>query len=267
MNSKILVCYLFTKFDDELSLKKFLDNYTKITSGLDHDLLICFKLLNKNKIDNLKIFLKNIKYVEYIDSSDVNDYDFGSYKRIANDFSDRNIFFLNSHSYPISNFWLKKVFDHFKPNSIVATTASYESILSSTRLKKFYKIISFLLKIKNYKKKFHEFPNPHIRTTGFLINSKDFSLFMRNNTLVTKEDAWSLESGKYSLTNFFKKKKYDILIVNSDGKKFFEKDWPFSETFNYLNQSKSIISDKHTRKYSLLDHTQKKLHQLKTWGI
>ena len=94
MNSKILVCYLFTKFDDELSLKKFLDNYTKITSGLDHDLLICFKLLNKNKIDNLKIFLKNIKYVEYIDSSDVNDYDFGSYKRIANDFSDRNIFSL-----------------------------------------------------------------------------------------------------------------------------------------------------------------------------
>lgn len=266
-NSKILVCYLFTKFDDELSLKKFLYNYTKMVSGIDHDLLICFKLLDRNRIDNLKIYLKNVNYIEYIDSSEVNDYDFGSYKRIAKDFSNRNIFFLNSHSYPISNYWLKKIFNHYQTNSIIATTASYESILSSTRIKKIYKIISFLLKIRNYKKRFYKFPNPHIRTTGFLINSDDFLLFMRNNSPITKEDAWSLESGKNSLTNFFKRKNYNIFIVNSEGKKFSEENWAHSETYNYLNQSKSIISDKHTRKYNSLDQIQKKMYQLKTWGI
>jgi hypothetical protein len=267
ISSKILVCYLFTKFDDESSLIKFIDNYKKMLSGLDHDLLICFKLLDKNRIDNLKIYLKNIKYIEYIDNSEVNDYDLGSYKRVAKDFSNRIIFFLNSHSYPVSNYWLKKIFDHYQLNSIIATTASYESILSSTRLNKFYKVISFLFKIKRYKKKFYSFPNPHIRTTGFLIKSNDFLMFMKNNIVITKEDAWSLESGKNSLTNFFKNKNYNIFVVNSDGEKFSETEWPFSETYNYLDQSKSIISDKHTRKYVLLDKVEKKICQFKTWGI
>ena len=74
------------------------------------------------------------------------------------------------------------------------------------------------------------------------------------------------ESGFNSLTNFFKKNNYPILVINSEGKKFSEKDWKFSETYNFLNQSKSIISDKHTRKYLMLNDKEKKPHQINTWG-
>ena len=58
-----------------------------------------------------------------------------------------------------------------------------------------------------------------------------------------------IESGKNNITNFFKQKKYKILIVNSDGEKFGLDNCKFSETFNYRTQKKCIISDKHTRKY------------------
>ena len=55
-------------------------------------------------------------------------------------------------------------------------------------------------------------------------------------------------------------------MVNSDGNHFLENDWMLSETYNYLNQSKSIISDKHTRKYLDLNKDNKKLSQFNTWG-
>jgi len=39
-----------------------------------------------------------------------------------------------------------------------------------------------------------------------------------------------------------------------------------SETYNYLEQQKSIISDKHTRKYLSLNSQEKNESQIKTWG-
>ena len=37
-----LVCYLFTKFDEDKSLINFKANYLNYKSGYDHDLIICF---------------------------------------------------------------------------------------------------------------------------------------------------------------------------------------------------------------------------------
>ena len=58
----------------------------------------------------------------------------------------------------------------------------------------------------------------------------------------------------------------NMYIINSDGDKFIEKDWKLSETYNYLNQSKSVISDQHTRKYNVLNDNDKLLSQKKVWG-
>ena len=44
INNKVLVCYLFTKFDEYDDLSKFIDNYNSFSSGYNHKLVICFKL-------------------------------------------------------------------------------------------------------------------------------------------------------------------------------------------------------------------------------
>ena len=266
-DNNILVCYLITKFDNQQTLENFINHYTKFNSGLEHDLLVCFKLLNKKEIQQYQILLKNINYINFEDNFDLNDFDFGSYKRVAENFSTKNIFFLNSHSYPICNLWLKKVAYHFHGNSIVGTSASYESLLSSIKYKKFYKIISYFFKKFKFKKRFNSFPNPHVRTTGLLIKAKDYLSFIKDKDVSSKEDAWELESGKASLTNYFKLLGYKIYIVNSDGTKYEENKWKFSETYNYLEQQKSIISDKHTRKYLSLNDKEKNYFQDKTWGV
>ena len=89
---------------------------------------------------------------------------------------------------------------------------------------------------------------------------------MINKKVNNKENAWEIESGKKSLSNYFKYKNYPIYIINSDGKKFTEVDWMYSETYCYSKQLKSIISDKHTRKYLSLSEKDKALSQTKVWG-
>jgi hypothetical protein len=262
----ITVCYLFTKFDKLNSFYQFLKNYKKFRPGLNHNLLICYKLVN---VDMIKIFeakLRKIPHTEYLDTSPLNDYDFGSYYRVCKSYPNKKIFFLNAKSYPIKHNWLKIISKSYKNNSFVGTSASYESQLTSLNLKKFYKIFSFLINFIHLKKRFNSFPNPHIRTSGFLINSNNFIDFYKKKFCKNKLDAWSIESGKDSITNYFKSKKYPLFIVNSDGISFNEKDWKKSNTFNYQKQDKSIISDTHTRKYLKLNHHRRLISQFNTWG-
>jgi hypothetical protein len=89
---------------------------------------------------------------------------------------------------------------------------------------------------------------------------------MLDKKINNKFDAWKLESGKDSLTNYFKDNNYGIYVVNSDGNKFDENKWKLSETYNYLNHSKSVISDKHTRKYDKLNTNQKLISRTNVWG-
>ena len=116
-----------------------------------------------------------------------------------------------------------------------------------------------------YSKYFNKFPNPHIRTSSFLIYSQIFLDFMADKKTNTKLDAWKLESGIGGLTNYFKDNNYNVYVVNSDGDKFEEKDWKLSETYNYYEKSKLIISDKHTRKYDLLNQNDKLISRKKVW--
>ena len=94
-----------------------------------------------------------------------------------------------------------------------------------------------------------------------------FLKYIQNKKLRNKEDTLIIESGKNSLTNYLKNKKIKILVVNSDGEKFEESDWKYSETYNFIKHDKSIISDKHSRKFLNLNNNERNVSRLKVWGI
>ncbi len=95
-------------------LIRFLKRYKKFQSGFDHDLLICFKQF-KN-INDIKIWKEkiDIKFIEFDDSNQPNDFDIGSYFRIAKKFTDRFFLFLDTHTRPNANDWLKIIVNHYK---------------------------------------------------------------------------------------------------------------------------------------------------------
>lgn len=267
MKKKTLICYLFTVFDKKNSLKNFINNYKKYKSGYSHDLLICYKLINEKHIIKLEKELHGIKHIKFVDTFQKNDWDFGSYSRVAKNYLNSSIFFMNSHSYPIKNNWLKKFMAHYRQKTIISSSGSYESITNQVKFKKPYNIISFIKKKLKAKKSFTKFPNPHLNTANFLIKGNDFYKYIKGKQFNNKYETWKIESGFNSLTQFFKTKKFKLFVVNSEGKKFAEDRWMYSETYHYKNQSKSLMSDKHSRKYLKYNKSLKLISQKAVWGV
>ena len=262
-----IICYLYTRFDSIQKINDFAKHYKIYRPGLKHKLIICFKLLNAEEIENAKHYLKGIKFEEFIDPCKENDWDFGSYKRVSRKYYNKDILFLNSHSYPICHNWVKKLFFYKKKNNVIATNASYESMVNSIKLKgQIHKIFRYFFRKYKFSKDFNNFPNPHIGTNSFLVNSKYFYNYIKNKKLNSKYETLKIESGKKSLTNYFKNKKFDIFVVNSDGKKFTESNWKLSETYMYKSQKKNIISDKYTRSYNAANKYKKNIAMKNTWG-
>ena len=268
MKKKILVCYLCTPYVSKKVFIDFISNYKKFSSGHEHKLLICFKNLDKYMIKFYKKLLGKIKYWNFIDKEKKNDFDFKSYYRVAKKYKEYLIFFLNSQSYPIINNWLKLIVKNYKPNRFIGTSGSYESISSMSLYRnKSENYLSFFLRIVKTLIFFPLFPNPHIRTSSFFISANDYLKYEFKKNYLNKFDAWRTESGRNSLTNFFKKKNFEIIIVNSDGNIFFEKDWRKSDTYATKNQEKLIISDKRTRKYLDFKKNDKKIKEKIVWGL
>ena len=269
-NNKILLAYLYTCYDKAPSLIYFLKKYIENKPGKKHELLICLKLLKGKKLkEAISIINKyNKKKIIYIDPCKFNDYDFGSYHRIALKYSDFQILFLNSHSAPEKKNWLKKISKFANKKTLIGSTASFSSFASNSFFRhKNDNYLKFLKKIILSNFYFSKFPNPHIRTSNFMLYGNEFLKFMKNNKkIMNKFDAHIIESGKRGLTNYFLKKGFKIFVVNSDTKKFKLNLTFKSKTFCTNNQKKLLISDKHSRLFDSYNLIEKKKMIKRVWG-
>jgi hypothetical protein len=274
MKYKTLVVYLAFAGYGPNNFKNFINKYKKYNSGLKHKLIICFKNFSKEEKIFYKKKLKKIKCLIYFDDKKINDYDIGSWYRIAKKNLKSNIFFFGARDFPIKKNWLKICNKFLTDNTkIIATQCSYAS-RSSDYFKHYYKnvnkIKSFFLGI--YKLIYYPiFPNPHFRTCGFLVQSRFFckyvNRFLNKNKIknFNKEKTLQFESGRDSLFNQISRDGYSCGLVNSDKNIFYFKEWKKSQT-NFLGlQEKLLISDHRTENYEnskkLRNHF-KKIH----WG-
>ena len=262
---KVIVAYLYTKFDSTDNLLNFIRNYKKNPPGYNHELLICYKLLNSKEINSIRRVSSKIKHIEFIDSNTQNDFDFGSYKRIALRYQNFPIFFSLGHAYPVSSLWLKKLMYHFNKKSFIGSSVSNESIFSSFKNKKKFKIIFNLKEFFFLKKNFKSFPNPHIRTINFVLYGRDYLKFIATKKFNNKKDTWIAESGLNGMTNFFINKGFNVLAVNSVGESFTPDEFKYSETYFYKNQSKQLFSDKHSRKFDKMSFSERLLSSRNIW--
>ncbi len=268
MKKKLIIAYLCSPYVPKKSFDQFLNHYKRYKAGVNHRLIICYKNLSYDQIDYFRKKIKKIKHEEFIDPEKKNDFDFGTNKRLAKKYKNYLLFFMNGHSYPLKKNWLKYYYYNYKPKSIIASSASFESISSKSIYRHHLdNYFVFFYKIIKYHFLFPIFPNPHFRTTNFLILGSDFLKYKFIKNLNSKEKAWCIESGKNSLYYFFKERNFKILVVNSDNKLFSEKEWIKSQTYAIGNQSKKIMSDNHIRKYAKMSKKEKKKKRFVVWGF
>ena len=162
--------------------------------------------------------------------------------------------------------WLKKIMSHFNKKTFIGSSASNESIFSSFKIKKKLKIIFNLKKYFFLKNNFKKFPNPHIRSINFILYGEDYLDFINNKLPINKKEAWAIESGFESMTNYFTNKGFKVLLINSDNNYFSINNFKLSETYCFKDQSKQLFSDKHSRKYDKSSDFDKINISNKVWG-
>lgn len=112
---------------------------------------------------------------------------------------------------------------------------------------------------------FPVFPNPHIRSNGFMV-PRQRMLEFPPGSIRTKMDACAFESGADSLTNRVRREGLAALIVGRDGIGYDMKEWCSSKTFRCVYESNILLSDNQSRMFRRMTPGARATHLRITWG-
>lgn len=113
-------------------------------------------------------------------------------------------------------------------------------------------------------KDFPSFPNPHIRSNGFMVKRE--LLLEYNHLEKTKEACCRFESGFDGLTRRILKKGFSVLLVGANGRAYSPEQWPQSGTYLIRAQKNLIMRDNRTQNYSTMPLKEAQTHSYIAWG-
>jgi glycosyltransferase involved in cell wall biosynthesis len=114
-------------------------------------------------------------------------------------------------------------------------------------------------------RKFPYFPNAHLRSNCFLIET-DLLRKLNFKLKLTKIECNLFESGVDSLSARLLRQGRKLLVVGADGTAFDVQDWPRSGTFRLGQQSNLLFGDNQTRSFDALSIEERELLSILTWG-
>ncbi len=112
---------------------------------------------------------------------------------------------------------------------------------------------------------FPRFPNPHIRTNGFMLRRALFLSFL-NKVQPTKRSAYAFESGPNNLSATVLRSGKRLVLVDRKGRRYDREEWPLSRTFRLGNQEDMMLADNQTRGFEQMSAAERATHVLMTWG-
>ncbi|MDE3212327.1 MAG: hypothetical protein KGM98_03765 [Bacteroidota bacterium] len=279
-NPKVAVVYLiWAPYGVEL-LQNFVQSYLQYSSGNDHLLVFLFNGFSGDKEVAAFKEVVDIHPLNYRALFSRGGQDLEVYQWAATQLDMPFILFLNSFSVILGPCWLSILMGPMKEElvGVVAPTGSYESYYQSVVQNTSWQWDQTLSWNENFRKYrlllkatcywrflFPPFPNPHFRTSSFLIRRQLF-LDLRIGSPGNKFKTYLLESGHGSLTNQALRKGFRILIAGKDGRCFEMDSWGSSEIFWQGNQGNLLISDKQSKAYDQAEKSVRALLHYRAWG-
>jgi len=188
----------------------------------------------------------------------VGDYGFDvrPYLKVAREHPHRHFMFLNSFSQVLVPGWLELLFRHVNRSQVglVGATGSHQSIVSDAPVlwaerradANALRRVRYAISIW---RRFPVFPNPHLRTNGFLA-PRDVLLRVHHAPILTKWAAYRFESGIGSMTRQVVAAGLTPLVAAADGRAYEPEAWPEARTFWISRQENLLVSDNQTRVYA-----------------
>jgi hypothetical protein len=225
----------------------FLESYARHPAGIEHTLLY---LVKGERVD--PAILPNNGVVHRVSDDG---FDLTAYRKMLKAFPDFDYYCcLDSWSIILCDDWLLKFYHAFQTGKvgIVGASGSHESFYSNRPLK-LWNILFF-----------KPFPNPHIRTTGFMMPGPLMKQVWPKFTPL-KRVAYLAESGRNNITRKVMRLGFDAVVVNSTGAIFPVQSWRESFTYRAGKQQFLMISDKRTHVFDSASPEEQRRQAWAAW--
>ncbi|HWF51702.1 MAG TPA: hypothetical protein VG294_13775 [Solirubrobacteraceae bacterium] len=237
-------------------LERFAASYRAHAPGLDHRLVFLRKGVEPGPVARRCTDLCDELDAEGVELTP-SGRDLDAYLAAARAVDAPAMCFLNSNSEILASGWLRALRLVLQEPGVglVGATGSNESALSSAP-----HLLRPLLR-----RRYPPFPNPHLRTNGFMLE-RALMLGLDWPATTRKRGALELESGVSSITRQVWALGLQALVIGRDGVGYPPERWRESATFRSGNQANLLVADNRTRQYDEADPEWRATLERMAWG-
>ena len=247
----------------------FIEAYQAASPGIDHDLIVAFKGFPSSRtVAGWRASVNGLakRFIAMDDfGRDVRAYHVASRLLVH-----RYISFLNSNSEPLVEGWLRAMRGCMDDPSVGAAgcTGSWASIASVVELLyrrevKPLRRLRMLLKVMINRWGYHPFPNPHLRTNGF-ITERTLMLRLWPRFVSCRRNAFLWESGRQGFTHRLAEFGKRVVMVERTGS-YDPYRWGRCRVFCQGHQEDLLVADNRTRRYALADEVDRQFLHSVNW--
>lgn len=193
-------------------------------------------------------------------------FDLPAYGLAASKLEHERVCLLNSYSTILADGWLGHL-AHALDNAkvgVAGATGSWESQAEWIRGKPVYWPYQLAM-LPRARRDYPRFPNPHIRTTAFML---DRALLLETGfeRAADKRDTYLLESGPHSFTRQILQRDLRPVVVGRDGRAYDIEEWPASATYRAGGQRNLLVADRRTRDWERASPGLRRRLSRDAWG-
>jgi hypothetical protein len=285
-DANVALVYLARGVDGGLaSASQFFESYHRCSAGVPHTLYVIAKGW-ADCPDHSALIEMASRSGEVVDLPD-DGFDLTAYYRLARNLREESVCFLNTFTVIESDRWLKGLGSALAMPGVglAGCFGSYgtleprlQNLLFNTweaaKTKPSKAILGELLayaadrwRTARSNDCFPAFPNPHVRTNGFMLARETFVDFWHGKPIPqTKRGVCAFESGSTGLTRFIEARGQRAVVVGADGGVYEKDQWLESRTFRVPLRANNLISDNATRRYLADDRDRRRKKEFATWG-
>jgi hypothetical protein len=192
--------------------------------------------------------------------------DLPAYGLAARQLQHERLCLLNSYSTVLVEDWLGRLARALGAPGVglAGATGSWESQAEWVRGKLRYWPYQ-LAGVRRARREYPRFPNPHIRTTAFMLD-RLLLLELGLERAADKHATYLLESGRRSVTRQLEERKLRPVVVGRDGVAYEVEDWPQSATYRAGGQRNLLVADRRTNDWERASPRLRRRLSDDAWG-
>ncbi len=245
-------------------LRAFLRSYRAHPAQADHELAILLNGAETNSHKQLLAELHETKHRLIVLERPLTD--LAAYGEAARQLEHEWLCFVNSYGVILATGWLGHLerAAQLPGVGIAGATGSWESQAQWMRGEP-AGWLRQLSAVRSARRDYPRFPNPHIRTTAFMLR-RQVALDLGLGEAVDKRAAYLLESGRDGIVRKLEQQGRRAVVVGSDGHAYEVKQWPHSGTYRSGEQRNLLVADNRTEDWQRASPRLRQQLSRDAWG-